>query len=69
MVLFLNKTAQRFPYRFKMGKSLSHQQCYPQWEPAMIFFPKESPSIYLDLSIISQGRYIYAGKCQPFYRN
>ena len=58
MVFLQKKTAQRFPYRFKMEKSLSHQQFYPQREPAKYFFPKESPSIYLDLSIISQGRYL-----------
>ena len=57
MALLQKKSAQRFPYRFKMEKPLSHQQCYPQREPESIF-PKENPLIYLDLSIISQGKYL-----------
>ena len=47
-----------FPTVFKMEKSLSHQQCYPQREPAKYFSQREPLKFYRDLSIISQGRYL-----------
>ena len=67
MVLLQKRLHSDFPTVFKIEKPLSHQQCYPQKEPAKYFFPKRAPQFILTCPLFLKGD-IYADKGQPFYR-